>query len=408
MVSRRCVVAAGFGSIAIAGSQRLFAAEPADLTRQPANLPAGARASAELVAIDGKRPLIKRTYRPPNFETPLRYFAEPVTRNDAFFVRYHGAAIPQVDAASWRLSIAGEGANAPAAFSLAELQQQFPQVDVMAVCQCSGNRRGMFEPHVPGIQWGPGAMGNALWRGVRLRDVLSKAGVREKAVEVAFDGADSALLTGPDFVKSIPVWKALEEDALIAFAMNGKALPHWHGFPARLVVPGWTATYWVKHLERIEVLTQPSTSFWMKTGYRIPANRFPVIERFISQEAGGTTPITEIAVNSLIAEPAEGTRLSAGRSLQVRGIAWDGGAGIARVEYSIDGGLGWRSAELGSDLGRFSFREWKFSLTPRERGALAVLVRATNRLGATQPQELIRNPAGYHHNIIQRLAVEVV
>ncbi len=408
MVSRRRVVATGIGSIAAAYVKRILAELPADLGRQPANLPSGARTSAQLVALDGKRPLIKRTYRPPNFETPLRYFAEPITRNDAFFVRYHSAAIPEVDAATWRLRVAGDGANGNASFSLADLKRRFERVETTAVCQCSGNRRGMFEPHVPGIQWGPGAMGNAKWSGVRLRDVLTAVGVRREALEVGFDGADSALLTGPDFVKSIPLWKALEEEALIAFEMNGEPLPHWNGFPARLVVPGWTATYWIKHLERIEVLTEPSAGFWMKTAYRIPANRFPVIERFTSQEAGGTTPITEIAVNSLVVEPAEGTRVAAGRMLEVKGIAWDGGAGIARVEYSLDGGVGWRSAELEGGLGRFSFCPWKVSFTPRVRGPLLLQVRATNRLGASQPQELIRNPAGYHHNVVQRLAVEVV
>lgn len=396
-----------FGSVAAAAATRLFAQAPPELGRQPPNLPAGARSSAELAALDGKLPLIKRTWRPPNFETPLRYFADPITRNDAFFVRYHGAAIPQVDVASWRLRIGGAGANGEESFSLAELRERFPQVETAAVCLCSGNRRGMFEPHVPGVQWGPGAMGNARWRGVRLRDVLNAVGVRKEALEVSFDGADSALLGGPDFVKSIPVWKALEEDALIAYAMNGEPLPHWNGFPVRLVVPGWTATYWVKHLERIEVLTQPSASFWMKTGYRIPASRFPVVERFTSQEAGGTTPITEIAVNSLIVDPAERAMLARGRTIEIRGIAWDGGAGLARVEYSIDGGRSWMRVEFGDDLGRFSFRPWHFALTPREPGPLAVQVRATNRLGVSQPQELIRNPAGYHHNVVQTLTVEV-
>ncbi|HKZ73259.1 MAG TPA: molybdopterin-dependent oxidoreductase [Steroidobacteraceae bacterium] len=408
MIARRQVIAAGIGSLAAAFATRVRAGVPPELGQQPPNLPEGARTSAELVRIDGKLPLIKRTYRPPNFETPLKYFAEPITRNDAFFVRYHAAAIPEVNAGDWRLTVAGDGASAQASFSLAELQQRFTQVDVTAVCLCSGNRRGMFEPHVPGIQWGPGAMGNARWSGVRLRDVLNAVGVRKEALEVSFDGADSALLTGPDFVKSIPLWKALEADALIAFGMNGEPLPHWNGFPARLVVPGWTATYWVKHLARIDVLTQPSASFWMRTGYRIPANRFPVTERFVSQEAGGTTPITEIAVSSLIVEPADGMRLAAGRGLEVRGIAWDGGAGIARVEYSLDGGATWRRADLGADFGRFSFRPWKIGLSPRERGPLALQVRATNRLGVSQPEELIRNPAGYHHNIIQRIVIEVV
>jgi DMSO/TMAO reductase YedYZ molybdopterin-dependent catalytic subunit len=400
VIARRQVIVGGIGALA-------GAAMASELERQPANLPAGTRASAELARIDGKLPLIKRSWRPPNFETPLRYFTDPITRNDAFFVRYHGAAIPQVGAADWRLSVGGAGAVSEASFSLDELRRRFPLVEVTAICLCSGNRRGMFEPHVPGIQWGPGAMGNARWTGVRLRDVLLAVGVRKEALEVGVDGADSALLTGPDFVKSIPVWKALEEDALIALQMNGEPLPHWNGFPARLVVPGWTATYWVKHLTRIEILTQPSAGFWMKTGYRIPSNRFPVTERFISQETGGTTPITEIVVNSLIVEPPQGTRVAHGREVEARGIAWDGGSGIARVEYSVDEGRAWFAADLGQDLGRFSFRPWMVRFTPRERGPLTLQVRAQNRQGVSQPDELIRNPAGYHHNLVQRLGLEV-
>ncbi|MGH8286113.1 MAG: molybdopterin-dependent oxidoreductase, partial [Steroidobacteraceae bacterium] len=382
------MIAAGMGSLAAAYGARMHAALPPELARQPAELPSGTRESAELVALEGKLPLIKRSYRPPNLETPLQHFRGPITPNRAFFVRYHHAVIPELDAREWRLTVGGEAASKEASFSLEDLKRRFPHAETTAICLCSGNRRGMFEPHVPGIQWGPGAMGNAKWGGVRLRDVLNAVGVRKEALEVAFDGADSALLGGPDFVKSIPVWKALEEDALIAFAMNDEPLPHWNGSPARLVVPGWTATYWVKHLLRIDVLAKPSTSFWMKTGYRIPANRFPIVERFVSQEGGGTTPITEIAVNSLIVEPAHGARVSAGGELEVAGLAWDGGAGIARVEYSRDGGRSWMAAELGNDLGRFSFRPWRFGVTHRARGPIDLQVRATSRSGVSQPQEL--------------------
>jgi sulfite dehydrogenase (cytochrome) subunit A len=396
-----------FAAGTLSGAVDVARAEASDLARQPGELPQGTLGSAELLAIDGKVPLIKRTHRPPNLETPLRYFRSVITPNRAFFVRYHHAAIARPGAGEWRLTVGGEGAARHASFSLSDLKSRFPAAEVTAVCLCSGNRRGLFQPHVPGIQWGPGAMGNATWRGVRLKDLLDHVGLRKEALEVAFDGADSALLSGPDFVKSIPVWKALEEHALVAYSMNGEPLPHWHGFPARLVVPGWTATYWVKHLVHIGVLTSPSASFWMKSGYRIPANRFAVTERFVTQEAAGTTPITEIIVNSLIVEPGHGTRIARNRSIRVAGIAWDGGAGIARVECSRDGGRSWMAAELGESLGRFSFRPWQFQLTPRELGALELQVRATNPAGLTQPSEPIANPAGYHHNIVQRILLEV-
>ncbi|WP_454743751.1 molybdopterin-dependent oxidoreductase [Cupriavidus necator] len=204
----------------------------------PPELPEGARDSAVLEALPGKLPLIKRTYRPPNYETPLSYFREAVTPNNAFFVRYHLASIPEIKAADWRLRIGGEAAASPFELTLDQLKMEFEAVELVSVCQCSGNRRGMFQPHVSGVEWGPGAMGNAKWRGVRLRDVLARAGIRKESVEIAFDGADVPVVAQtPDFIKSIPAWKAMEESTLIAFEMNGTPLPHWNGYPARIVVP---------------------------------------------------------------------------------------------------------------------------------------------------------------------------
>ena len=197
-----------------------------------------------LAGLPGKKRLIKRTFRPPNFETPLADLRAELTANDAFFVRYHVAVIPRVDPRSWRLSIAGQSAAKPLHLSLDDLRRGFERVTIAAINQCSGNRRGLFVPRAAGIQWGYGAMGNALWTGVRLGDVLNRAGVDRDALEVVFEGADRAVLPAtPDFVKSLPIERALDETTLIAFEMNGQPLPHWHGALARLVVPGWTALY---------------------------------------------------------------------------------------------------------------------------------------------------------------------
>ena len=229
-------------------------------------------------------------------------------------------------------------------FTLDELRNGFEQVEVAAVNQCSGNRRGLFQPHVPGVQWGYGAMGNATWRGVRLRDILNKIGVKKEAVEVVCDGADSGVIDRtPDFIKSLPVWKAMDENTLIAFEMNGAPLPHWNGFPARIVVTGWTGTYWVKHLTTIEVLSKPYDGFWMTTAYRIPVGKFPMVDRFISQETSANTPITEMVVNSLITDIEEGQEFRLGQTLEVKGIAWDGGYGIQLVQVSTDEGGGRRT-----------------------------------------------------------------
>jgi DMSO/TMAO reductase YedYZ molybdopterin-dependent catalytic subunit len=367
------------------------------------------RAAADdiLVALPGKKPLIKRSFRPPNFETPLADLRGPFTANDAFFVRYHLAVIPEVEPRSWRLQVGGASSTRPLELSLEDLKRGFERVSLAAVNQCSGNRRGLFIPRVPGVQWGDGAMGHALWGGVRLRDVLRKCGLRPDALEVVLDGADGAVLPQtPDFQKSLPIDRALDENTLIAFEMNGRPLPHFNGAPARLIVPGWTGTYWVKHLTSIRVQSEPFGGFWMKSAYRIPTGAFPGV-RFASQETPETTPITQILVNSLVTSPAPDARLVRNRPADLTGWAWDGGTGISAVEVSADAGVTWRPARLGKDLGRFAWRGFSLPLDTSRSGALALSVRATSRAGERQPENLTVNPAGYHNNKILSLAPEV-
>lgn len=363
-------------------------------------LPAGAVASAVLDALPGKRPLIKRSFRPPNYETPLASLHELYTPNDAFYVRWH-MGVPDVAAASWRLRVAGPAALSAREFSLDELMR-LPRHEVAAINQCSGNRRGLFQPHVTGVQWGYGAMGNARWAGARLKDVLEAAGIAPRAVEVAADGADAPTLTGPDFVKSLPMWKALDPDTLVAYEMNEAPLPRWHGAPARLVVPGWTATYWVKSVTQLTVLDRPFEGFWMKSAYRVPRGLFGP-SRFESQENEQTAPITDIRVNSLVVTPEPGATVARDGPVEVHGFAWDGGSGIRKVECSTDGGATWREAALGRDLGRYAWISWRFALAPAASGRRILGVRATSRDGAAQPDALVPNPAGYHHNIVQQV-----
>jgi DMSO/TMAO reductase YedYZ molybdopterin-dependent catalytic subunit len=360
-----------------------------------------------MIALSGKRPLIKRTFRPPNFETPTAALASAYTANDAFFVRYHLGVIPEVNPTTWQLQVGGASAERSLSLSMRDLHRDFERVTVPAVCQCSGNRRGLFTPRVPGVQWANGAMGNAVWTGVRLRDVLRKAGIRSDAIEVVFDGADAPVLPStPDFQKSLPVERALDENTLIAFEMNGGPLPHWNGAPARLVVPGWTATYWVKHLTEIRIEPKPFDGFWMKSAYRIPTGAFPGV-RFASQETPETTPITQILVNCLITSHSGTQRLVRGRSAELSGKAWDGGSGIGGVEVSQDGGRTWQEAALGNDLGRFAWREFRWRIDTSTVGMIDLAVRARSRDGTSQPNKLIPNPSGYHHNLIQTLKLEV-
>jgi DMSO/TMAO reductase YedYZ molybdopterin-dependent catalytic subunit len=410
MITRRRLLGAAGAGAALGGSGVSFPlpleAEAAGVDL-PAELPDGTRAEAILDALPGKKPLIKLTYRPPNYETPVEYFRSAITPNDAFFVRYHVSDIPQVDAKTWKLTVGGAGANAQTEITFDDLQKM-PAFEITAVNQCSGNRRGLFKPHVVGVQWGYGAMGCARWKGARLRDVLDKVGVKKEAIEIVLDGADGPIVDKtPDFVKSIPVWKAMEETTIVAYEMNGQPLPHFNGFPARVIVPGWTGTYWMKHVTSINVVTRPFAGFWMNPAYRIPLRAFPLVERFTSQDSAASTPITEMVVNSLITSHANGASVKAGAPFIVGGVAWDGGYGIRTVEISTDGGKTWGPAALGEDIGRFAFRTFSARFSPKSKGKHIVMARATNRIGQSQTAELISNPAGFHHNIMHSIALTV-
>jgi DMSO/TMAO reductase YedYZ molybdopterin-dependent catalytic subunit len=405
MITRRSLLQSAGAGAAFAAGAGLTLAEEAQATGLdlPPALPAGMRGAAELESLPGKKPLIKLSYRPPNYESPIDYFRTPITPNDEFFVRYHLSDIPEVDAKTWKLAVGGEGANGQATLSLDDLKAM-PAHEITAVCQCSGNRRGLFQPHVPGVEWGYGAMGCAKWKGARLKDVLDKVGLKKEAVEIVLNGADGpALDKTPDFIKSIPAALAMDENTLVAYEMNGAPLPHFNGFPARVILPGWTGTYWVKHITSVQAVTKPFDGFWMKGAYRVPVGKFPLVARFISQETAVNTPITEMVVNSLITSHADGATVKAGQKVTVSGIAWDGGYGIQTVEVSV-GGKTWSPATLGQDLGRFAFRPWSYDVTA-ESGKNAVMARATNAIGQTQTSALILNPAGYHHNVIQQITL---
>jgi DMSO/TMAO reductase YedYZ molybdopterin-dependent catalytic subunit len=341
MISRRTMMGLTGGALAAGGLGTVSrAARAAEKSFLPRELSAGVYETATLEALPGKKPLIKLSYRPPNYETPVSDFTSEFTPNESFFVRYHLAGIPeQIDAAQWKLKVGGEGVAKPLELSLSELRSSFEAVEIAAVCHCSGYRRGFSEPHVAGLQWGLGAVGNALWKGVRLKDVLDRASVRRETLEIVVKGADSPVLDKtPDFVKSILVDKALDDNTLIAYEMNGAPLPLYNGFPIRLIVPGCTATYWMKHLNTIEAATNPFAGFWVKSAYRIPRGKFPIIQHFLTQMTVADEPIIEMLVNSLITAPQDGHTMRVAETAEVRGLAWDGGYGIRHVEMSVDGG----------------------------------------------------------------------
>ena len=361
-----------------------------------------------LVKYPQKRPLLRLTTRPPQLETPFAAFNEGVlTANDAFFVRYHLTLSPppmsDLGADTFRVAIQGR-VNRELSFSVAQLQKDFVPVEVVAVNQCSGNSRGFFIPRVPGGQSGNGNMGNARWKGVRLRDVLNKAGVAEGGRQVLFDGLDRPLMpTTPDFIKALEIDHALNGEVLLAWEMNGEPLPWLNGFPLRLVVPGYYGTYWVKHVHAITVVDAEFEGFWMKPAYRIPDTPGGCIEPGTTPRR--TIPIHRFNVRSFITSVLDGARVKRGREMLVRGIAFDGGHGITQVLFSSDGGRTWAEAKLGKDHGNYSFREWTIAFTPGKPGQHALKCKATNRLGESQPLEPLWNPSGYMRNVVETTTV---
>jgi sulfite dehydrogenase (cytochrome) subunit A len=401
---RRRLVAGGAGALAAVGLGPLSRAALAQAATIELPFVNGKR---NMVAFPEKRPLIVLTSRPPQLETPFEVFNEGlITPNDAFFVRYHNAGIPtSIDADKHVIKIGGNAAGKPFELTMSDLRTQFKAIEYVAVNQCSGNSRGQFSPRVTGGQLYNGAMGNARWVGVPLKDVLTRAEMKNTAKQVTFNGLDTAVFGGGDFVKSIDVNHALDGEVMLAYQMNGADIPMLNGYPVKLVVPGCYGTYWVKHVSEIEVVDQVYEGFWMKPAYRVPDNDCACVEPGTAPAA--TRPIGRFNVRSFITSIQDGARIRAGQQTAVRGIAFDGGQGIREVAYSVDDGQTWREAKLGDDLGRYSFREFMFAFTP-DKGSYDLRVRAWNRSGQSQPMAALWQPAGYMRNVVERVSVTAV
>jgi sulfite dehydrogenase len=404
LASRRRVLQ-GAGALALAATPLATLAAPD--TGEGVSFAAGPR---PLVKYPGKRALISVTTRPPHLETPFAVFNEgPITANDAFFVRYHLANIPtSIDPVAYRLAVKGR-VKTPLSLSLAELKALAEPVEVVAVNQCSGNSRGFSSPRVFGAQLANGAMGNARWVGVPLKTVLDKASVVAGAKQVVFNGLDTPVLpTTSDFRKALDLEHATGGDALLAWSMNGQDIAFLNGYPVKLVVPGYFGTYWVKHLSDIDVIDGDfggHDAFFMTTAYRVPDNDCMCVAP--GTAAAKTRPISALPVRSFITSVAAGGVLPAGRTSELKGIAFDSGAGLKTVEVSVDGGRTWREAALGADLGRYSFREWRLPVKFAAKGQALLMVRASNRSGEVQPLKADWDPAGYRRHVVESYAVTV-
>jgi DMSO/TMAO reductase YedYZ molybdopterin-dependent catalytic subunit len=359
-----------------------------------------------------KAPLILLTDRPVELETPRHYFLSTFTPNDAFFVRWHLQTIPNaVDLKQWRLHVEGN-VERPLALGFPDLVARFKSASLAAVNQCSGNSRSRLQPRVAGGQWGNGAMGNAAWTGVKLRDILDAAGVKSGSVQVQFEGLDRGL--GPKgfgsnrFMKSLDLTNPVIDECLVAFAMNDEPLPMLNGFPARLIVPGYFATYWLKSLSFIRVLDAADDNFWMKAAYRIPDTpRGSTTPEEMKSGKVTTVPIARMPVRSFLVSPDGSTKIPAGFPLRLRGIAFSGYGGIKKIEVSTDNAANWSEARLGMDAGEYSFRTWSFEWTPKAAGRYQLAVRATDAKGNVQSDEDVWNPGGYLWNKIERQEIVV-
>jgi DMSO/TMAO reductase YedYZ molybdopterin-dependent catalytic subunit len=345
---------------------------------------------------------IVRSARPEDLEMPADGFSDFITPIERFFVRTH-VAVPKVDVEQWRLKVEGH-VSSPLTLTIDELRKM-PSTELAGVLECAGNGRSFYEPPVAGLQWQNGAAGNGNWRGVRLAEVLQRAGVKPGAVDILFDGADSPIGTMEDFQRSIPLKKALDASTILAYAMNGETLPVKHGFPLRAVVPGWAGNSWVKWITGVRVLNEPAGGFWMKNAYLHPGK--PVAPG-AAVPADAMSSVTRLRVKSVIAAPAHGSTLDIGKPYVVRGAAWtgDGGGRIAAIDVSIDQGRSWKPARLTGPATPFGWRLWEYQWTPAQEQRYTILARARDTSGDVQPMLQEWNPSGYLWNVVARADVD--
>ena len=353
------------------------------------------------VTVAGKRPLILQNDWPEDLETPVSDFDSWLTPTDVFFVRQHLPRPAPIDPAAYRLAVNGL-VSKPLSLALADLQK-LPQQTIPATLECAGNGRAFFRPQVPGVQWSRGAIGNAEWSGPRVSDVLALAGADRSAAFLEIDGADIPVGGAPDFVRSMPMKKAMDPSTILALRMNGQPIPDIHGFPARLIVPGWCGSSFVKWVTRLSPATARHNGFFMNPAYRFPKTAVPPGG---AAAAADLEPIESMPVKSSITAPQDQATLALG-PVVIRGFAWAGEESIERVEVSTDGGSRWSEAELSPQKLRFAWRLWQLRWQPANPGYYTILSRATDSAGRVQPVVPLWNPSGYLYNAVDRVGVKV-
>jgi DMSO/TMAO reductase YedYZ molybdopterin-dependent catalytic subunit len=345
-----------------------------------------------------------RVTRPFDAETSVQEFASYLTPNERFFVRSHFGPPPpeQITENVWRLRVRGL-VDRPLELTLKELAQ-FETVSLTAVVQCSGNGRAFHRPRAPGVQWERGAVGNAKWTGLRLRDLLTRAGVQPSTRHLHMLGADRPVAAAtPLFLRSIPIEKALHPDTLLATHMNGEPLPFLHGAPLRLIAPGWMADACIKWLTDLTLQAEEAKGYYMETAYRHPVHP---VEPGAAVSPRDMKPVEAMVVKSLIVSPVSGTALKQG-PVMIEGVAWTGEGKVKIVEVSVDDGQRWEKARLLGEDVPYAWRQWQFVWQPQQAGTRTILARATDDHGQTQPMASPWNPGGFLWNGVDRVQVEV-
>ena len=349
-----------------------------------------------------KDKLIVRSESPLDFETPVELLDKAwITPNELHYVRMH-LPMPKVSLSSWSLTIEGE-VNQPLTLSMNDIFK-YKETRQTVTLECSGNGRVYSEPPVPGLQWEKGAVGTARWTGIPLRDVLKNAGVKATAKHIIMNGMDEPAGSAPDFVRSIPIEKAMHPDTMLAYKMNDEAIPMEHGFPVRLIVPGWEAAASTKWIMSIRASQTEADGFFFKTAYRIP-NR--TVSPGTAVDPDDMIPYTALDVKSIFTFPRQGATVRVGSSIELRGFAWAGEADINRVDVSTDFGRSWNAALLDTDKARYAWRRFRYVWKPNRRGSFVAMTRATDSQGRTQPLVASWNPAGYLYNVVDRVRIDV-
>ncbi len=347
--------------------------------------------------------------KPWNIEAKAHLLDDKITPSSKMFIRNNGLISTEIDEQNWTLTIDGESVKNKTTFTLNDLKTKFKEYTYQLTLECGGNGRSEFDPPAKGNQWTVGAVSCATWTGVRLKDVLEAAGIKNDAVYIGYHAADTHLSGDPSkepISRGAPMSKALEDETLIAYKMNGKKIPLAHGFPLRLVAGGWPASVSGKWINRISIRNIEHDGTKMTgTAYRVP--KFPVApgEKVKDEDM---KIIESMPVKSLITYPKSGAIIKKGDSLAIRGHAWAGDLEVAKMEYSIDFGATWHQASIDKPVNRLAWQHFSASINFPKVGYYEVWARATDSNNIAQPMLLPGwNPKGYLNNACHRIAIKV-